>query len=123
MSSTAQMAVSLRRASADSSSEYADLNGALASAGPLQWVSRMSTLAPRANISCDKLGVCAKEEAIMPALTLDEQLIFDVAVALKKVKIPGFRKGVVEEGRFEIAKTIVEYLKSNRWEFSKAPLQ
>jgi hypothetical protein len=26
----------------------------------------------------------------MPALTLDEQLIFDVAVALKKVKIPGF---------------------------------
>jgi hypothetical protein len=24
----------------------------------------------------------------MPALTLDEQLIFDVAVALKKVKIP-----------------------------------
>ena len=59
----------------------------------------------------------------MTALTLDEQLIFDVAVALRKVKIPGFRKGVVEEGRFEIAKTIVEYLKSNRWEFSKAPLQ
>jgi hypothetical protein len=57
------------------------------------------------------------------ALTLDEQLIFDVAVALKKVKIPGFRKGVVEEGRFEIAKTIVDYLKSNRWEFSKIPLQ
>jgi len=27
----------------------------------------------------------------MPALTFDEQLIFDVAVALKKVKIPGFR--------------------------------
>jgi hypothetical protein len=39
------------------------------------------------------------------------------------VKIPGFRKGVVEEGRFEIAKTIVEYLKSNRWAFSKMPLQ
>ena len=35
----------------------------------------------------------------MSTLTLDEQLIFDVAVALKKVKIPGFRKGVVEEGR------------------------
>ena len=62
-------------------------------------------------------------EAIMTALTLDEQLIFDIAVALKKVKIPGFRKGVVEEGRFEIAKTIVEYLKRNRWRFSKAPLQ
>jgi hypothetical protein len=59
----------------------------------------------------------------MPALTLDEQLIFDVAVALKEVKIPGFRTGVVEEGRFEIAKAIVEYLKGNRWEFSKTPLQ
>lgn len=59
----------------------------------------------------------------MPALTLDEQLIFDVAVALKKVKIPGFRKGVVEEGRFEIAKTIVGYLKSSRWVFSKERLQ
>jgi hypothetical protein len=63
--------------------------------------------------------VCAKE-AIMPALTLDEQLIFDVAVALKRVKIPGFRKGVVDEGRFEIAKTIVEHLKANRWDFQKA---
>jgi hypothetical protein len=59
----------------------------------------------------------------MPALTLDEQLIFDIAVALKKVKIPGFRREVVEEGRFEIAKTIVQYLKVNRWQFSKAPLQ
>jgi hypothetical protein len=59
----------------------------------------------------------------MPALTLDEQLIFDVAVALKRVKIRGFRKGVVEEGRFEIAKTIVEHLKANRWEFSKGRLQ
>ena len=59
----------------------------------------------------------------MPALTLDEQLIFDVAVALKKVKIPGFRKGVVEEGRFEIAKTIVEHLKTNRWDFAKSRLQ
>ena len=59
----------------------------------------------------------------MSTLTLDEQLIFDVAVALKKVKIPAFRKGVVEEGRFEIVKTIVEYLKDNRWEFSKTPLQ
>jgi hypothetical protein len=67
----------------------------------------------------DPLG----EAIIMPALTLDEQLIFDVAVALKKVKIPGFRKGVVEEGRFEIAKTIVERLKASRWEFSKIPLQ
>jgi hypothetical protein len=62
-------------------------------------------------------------EAIMPALTLDEQLIFDVAVALKRVKIPGFRKGVVEKGRFEIAKTIVEHLKASRWEFVRSSLQ
>jgi hypothetical protein len=55
-----------------------------------------------------KLADPTREAIIMPALTLDEQLTFDVAVALKKVKIPGFRKGVVEEGRFEIAKTIVE---------------
>jgi hypothetical protein len=66
--------------------------------------------------------LCARE-VIMPTLTLDEQLIFDVAVALKQVKIPGFRRGVVEEGRFEIAKTIVEQLKANRWEFSKSRLQ
>jgi hypothetical protein len=65
------------------------------------------------------VAVALTGEAIMSALTLDEQLIFDVAVALKKVKIPGFRKGVVEEGRFEIAKTIVEYLKSNRWNSQK----
>ena len=40
----------------------------------------------------------------MPALTPDEQLTFDVAVALKKVKMPGSRKAVIEEGRFEIAR-------------------
>jgi len=28
----------------------------------------------------------------MPALTSEEQLTFDVGAALKKVKIPGFRK-------------------------------
>ena len=69
-------------------------------------------------VSCQ---VCL--EAVTPALTLGEQLIFDVAVALKKVKIPGFRKGVVEEGRFEIAKTIVDYLKDNAGCFQKTPLQ
>lgn len=55
----------------------------------------------------------------MPALTFEEQLTFDVAVALKKVKIPGFRKLVIEEGRFQVAKTIVEHLKLCRWEFSR----
>ena len=58
----------------------------------------------------------------MPALT-SEQLTFDVAVALKKVQIPGFRKLVIEEGRFQIAKTIVEHLKLCRWEFSKQSVQ
>ncbi len=59
----------------------------------------------------------------MSALTVDEQIAFDIAVALKKVKVPGFRKALMEEGRFEIAKTIVEHLKLCRWEFSKQPLQ
>jgi hypothetical protein len=59
----------------------------------------------------------------MPALTPDEQLTFDVAVALKKVKMPGSRKAVIEEGRFEIARQIVEHLKTCRWEFSKSSLQ
>ena len=59
----------------------------------------------------------------MSALTVDEQIAFDIAVALKKVKVPGFRKALMQEGRFEIAKTIVEHLKLCRWEFSKQPLQ
>jgi hypothetical protein len=59
----------------------------------------------------------------MSALTVDEQIAFDIAVALKKVKVPGFRKALMGEGRFEIAKVIVEHLKLCRWEFSKQPLQ
>ena len=59
----------------------------------------------------------------MSALTVDEQIAFDIGVALKKVKVPGFRKALMEEGRFEVAKTIVEHLKLCRWEFSKQPLQ
>ena len=61
--------------------------------------------------------------ANMSALTVDEQIAFDIAVALKKVKVPGFRKALMEEGRFEVAKAIVEHLKLCRWEFSKQPLQ
>lgn len=59
----------------------------------------------------------------MSALTVDEQLAFDIAVALKKLKVPGFRKALMEEGRFEIGKAIVEHLKLCRWEFTKQPLQ
>ena len=51
--------------------------------------------------------------------TLDEQLAFDIALALKKVTIPGFRKALKEEDRFAIAATIAEHLKLCRWEFSK----
>jgi hypothetical protein len=40
-----------------------------------------------------------------------------------KVKVRGSRKALMEEGRFEIAKAIVEHLKLCRWEFSKQPLQ
>jgi hypothetical protein len=58
-------------------------------------------------------------EATMAAWTLKEQLAFDIAFALKKVAIPGFRKALKEEDRFAIATTIVEHLKLCRWEFSK----
>jgi hypothetical protein len=55
----------------------------------------------------------------MPTWTRDEHLTFDIAFALKKVTIPGFRKALKEEDRFAIAKTILEHLKLCRWEFSK----
>ena len=51
--------------------------------------------------------------------THEEQLAFDIAFALKKVTIPGFRKALKEEDRFAIAGTIAEHLKLCRWEFSK----
>ena len=38
--------------------------------------------------------------------THDEHLTFDIAFALKKVTIPGFRKALKEEDRFAIATTI-----------------
>ena len=59
----------------------------------------------------------------MPALTLDEQLIFDVAVALKKVKSLVFEGKWLRKAVLRSHKTIVQYLKVNRWQFSKAPLQ
>ena len=57
----------------------------------------------------------------MPAWTTEEQLTFDLAFALKKVTVPGFRKALSEQDRFSIAKAIVEHLKLCRWEFSKPP--
>ena len=57
----------------------------------------------------------------MPIWTPDEQLTFDIAFALKKVTIPGFRKALTEEVRFSIAKAVIEHLKLCRWEFSKPP--
>lgn len=55
----------------------------------------------------------------MAKWTLEDHLSFDIAFALKKVTIPGFRKTLKEEDRFAIAKTVLEYLKLCRWEFSK----
>ena len=57
----------------------------------------------------------------MVAWTRDEHLTFDIAFALKKVTIPGFRKALKEEDRIAIAATILEHLKLCRWEFSKPP--
>jgi len=55
----------------------------------------------------------------MTTWTPEEQLAFDIAFALKKVTIPGFRKALKEEDRFAIATTIAEHLKLCQWEFSK----
>jgi hypothetical protein len=55
----------------------------------------------------------------MTEWTADELLCFDIAFALKKVTIPGFRKAMTEEQRMAIAGTILEHLKLCRWEFSK----
>ena len=57
----------------------------------------------------------------MVVWTRDERLTFDIAFALKKVTIPGFRKTLTEEDRFSIAKAVIEHLKLCRWEFSKPP--
>jgi hypothetical protein len=57
----------------------------------------------------------------MATWTRDEHLTFDIAFALKKVTIPGFRKALKEEDRIAIAATILEHLKLCRWEFSKNP--
>jgi hypothetical protein len=51
--------------------------------------------------------------------TRDEHLTFDIAFALKKVTILGFRKALKEEDRFAIAQTVLEHLKLCRWDFSK----
>lgn len=55
----------------------------------------------------------------MSSWTPKEHLAFDIAFALKKVTIPGFKKALTEDQRFAIAKTILEHLKLCRWEFSK----
>ena len=47
----------------------------------------------------------------MPTWTPDERLTFDIAFALKKVAIPGFRKALTEEHRISIAKAVIEHLK------------
>jgi hypothetical protein len=55
----------------------------------------------------------------MARWTIEEHLKFDIAFALKKVTIPGFRKALKEEDRLAIANTILDHLKLARWEFSK----
>jgi hypothetical protein len=50
----------------------------------------------------------------MATWTIEEHLTFDIAFALKKVSIPGFRKALKEEDRIAIAKTILDHLKLAR---------
>jgi hypothetical protein len=54
----------------------------------------------------------------MANFTLDEHLTFDIAFALKKVTIPGFRKAL-RGTPHSIAQTVLEHLKLCRWKFSK----
>jgi hypothetical protein len=53
----------------------------------------------------------------MTGWTTEEHLTFDIAFALKKVTIPGFRKELTEEQRFAIAGTVLDHLRACRWEF------
>ena len=55
----------------------------------------------------------------MVVWTRDERLTFDIAFALKRVTIPGFRKELKDEDRIAIAQAILEHLKLCRWEFSR----
>ena len=49
----------------------------------------------------------------------EDHLHFDLAFALTKLPITGFRRRLTEEDRKAIAKAVVEHLKLRRWEFSK----
>jgi len=51
----------------------------------------------------------------------EELLYFDIAHALRKVKIPGIRNALTEEQRMAIAGTVLEHLKLCRWAFNKPP--
>jgi hypothetical protein len=54
-------------------------------------------------------------EVDLTTWTREVHLTFDIAFALKKVTIRGFRKALKEEDRIAIAKTILEHLKLCRW--------
>jgi len=57
----------------------------------------------------------------MAEWTAEELLYFDIAHALRKVKIPSVRKALTEEQRMAITGTVLEHLKQCRWEFNKPP--
>ena len=49
-----------------------------------------------------------------------DHLHLDLAFALTKVPVTGFRRRLNGEDRKAIAKTVVEHLKLRQWEFSKS---
>jgi hypothetical protein len=63
----------------------------------------------------------SRREVYVAEWTAEELLYFDIAHALRKVKIPGVRKALTEEQRMAIAGTVLEHLKLCRWEFNKPP--
>jgi len=54
--------------------------------------------------------------------TVEEHLAFDIAFALPRSPIKGFRRALTEDERRVIAKSIVEHLKLCGWQFQMSPI-
>jgi hypothetical protein len=54
--------------------------------------------------------------------TVEQHLAFDIAFALPRAPIKGFRRALTEDERRVIAKSIVEHLKLCGWRFQMSPI-
>jgi hypothetical protein len=55
--------------------------------------------------------------------TVEEHLAFDIGFALPRVPIKGLRRGLSEEERKTIAKSVVEHLKLCGWRCQMTPIE